>query len=57
MGDELIAFQESIIESERAWIRDILDEYWYNCILVSLICNQRVLDPFVCYYTQQNISP
>jgi hypothetical protein len=33
MGDELIAFQESIIESERAWIRDILDEYWYRRLL------------------------
>ena len=33
MGDELIAFQESIIEAERAWIRDILDEYWYRRLL------------------------
>lgn len=33
MGDELIAFQESIVESERAWVRDILDEYWYRRLL------------------------
>lgn len=33
MGDELIAFQESIIEAERAWIRDVLDEYWYRRLL------------------------
>jgi hypothetical protein len=34
-GDELIAFQEGILEYERAWIRDILDEYWYQPLLQS----------------------
>ena len=32
-GDELIAFQEGILEFERAWIRDVLDEYWYRRLL------------------------